>query len=58
MLKYFTLRLNNKSIAISARHVVKVFDHPSGVTIALSTNDYFEVTEDFLTVVARLNERD
>ena len=58
MLKYFTEKLYNKSIAINPRHVVRVIDNPSGVTIALTTSDYFDVTEDFLTVIARLNERD
>lgn len=58
MLKYFTEKLYGKSVAVNPMHVVKVVDNPSGVTISTTNNNYFDVSEDFLTVVARLNERD
>jgi len=58
MLKFFTEKTYGKSIAVNPMHVVRVIDNPSGVTISLTTNIYFDVSEDFLTVVARLNERD
>ena len=58
MLKYFTQKAFSRSIAINPDRVIFVEDLPNRTTIKLVENNEIEVNEDYMTVVARLNERD
>jgi F0F1-type ATP synthase epsilon subunit len=58
-LKYFTGMLHNNSIAINPDHVVYVSEHTKGHALIHSIQEgTLEVTDNYLEVVARLNEKD
>ena len=48
----------DSSFAINTNQVVYVFDHIEGTKITLNDGSCRVVTEDYLIVVSRLNERD
>lgn len=56
--KFFTKKTFDRSIAVNKDNVIFVEDTPNGTCITMSDGNYFEVTENYLQVVARLNERD
>lgn len=58
MLKFFTEKNTNLSIAINPNQVVYVLDHIEGTKVTLNDGSCHFVTEDYLIVVSRLNERD
>lgn len=59
MLKFFTPAYDGqKSLVINPNHVISVSEEKEGnVTISTTTGSW-RVTDNFLDVVARLNERD
>lgn len=60
MLLHFTDALTNSSVAINPQHVIAVFTAPentdvAGKTVINAPSGTIAVTEDYLTVVGRLN---
>lgn len=57
MLKYFVDKDTNQSVAVNPNAVKFVRDSPMGSKIVLSDGSYIIVTDSYLEVVARLNEK-
>jgi hypothetical protein len=57
MLKYFVDKDTNQSIAVNPNAVKIVRDSPVGAKIVLNDGSYVIVTDSYLEVVARLNEK-
>lgn len=57
-LKFFTKKYSKSSIAINPNKVICVTQHVDGHAYIYSEGIDWEVTEPYLDVVARLNERD
>ena len=58
MLKFFTTKLHNTSLAINPQHVVCVQPHAEGHSWIYTDRHQWEVKDEYLEVIARLNERD
>jgi hypothetical protein len=56
-LKYFTNK-NGTSIAINPAHVISVVESSTGGSAIYSMQVEWKVTDSYLDVVARLNEKD
>jgi hypothetical protein len=57
-LKFFTKKYSKSSIAVNPDKVICVTQHADGHAFIYSEGVDWEVTEPYLEVVARLNERD
>ena len=57
MLKYFVDKDTKQSIAVNPNAVKIVRDSPVGAKIVLNDGSYVIVTDSYLEVVARLNEK-
>jgi hypothetical protein len=58
-LKYFTGMLHNNSVAINPNFVVYVSQHKEGHALIHTMQEgTLEVTDSYLEVIARLNEKD
>lgn len=57
MLKYFTDKDTDKSIAINPEAVKFIIEHAGGTKVVFNDSGYIHVTDSYLETVARLSER-